>query len=567
MKKIDTELYKDLRSQLERAKFHDPVLNLPEEYWIKNTDIYCEILEYILSFIIKIDGDQRIKDENIKGLSIDSFRRGIGNVAALEREYNFLTYPMVDNLWSRITVIFHTRYKINATEKLIILKEHLNEEYEQYCRNRSISETNKAEIEEPLEKGNIYCNILNAFFESVEHIEAEELQDSEKILLINYFNYGLNTIFLIPGIEKIITSDIDKIDSLRKEVNKITQTTQINPETWSSFIEYLHREYTKNCVINEPITSKEVRDVSIVSLIFPADLIEKMRYSVIESINKNQIIEFKLCSNENVVHTEKICEKTIGYFRAIPETKYPMPKTEDIMLALNSIVCIGGINQIYCILRKGEYKEAFNKLQDMNKKAKELEEYEKRRKEFLDRDIRSGNMEVISIPLDIDKLKRLELGPLPGFQLGQYIVPINVVQRMIDTIIEGEESGVEIAFDLCANKNNFIRSANKISWEEARYVVPASQCANNEILAGTFHTHSHAQLKVDPSAADLLLTFEKAQCIGARSEIKCFVRHNFNENDYKYLKSIVDNIRDEVLKLDAERLEFLEKYFEFVQLI
>jgi hypothetical protein len=561
-------IYIDFRKHLDEIKSNEP-----EEYWIKNVDIYCDILEHVLSFIRKVDKDQRIKDENIKELSIGSFRGGLGSVVTLlEYVYNFPTYSIVENLWSRIGTTEYIKDKISPTEKLRVFKEHLNGEYEQYCRNR-IVKTNKIKIEGQPERSNIYCEILNVFFEEIEYIEDEEIQDSVKILLMDYFYYGLSTMLLIPGIEKITTSDIDKIDFLRKEINRINHIREINPsEIWLSFIEYLHKEYTKNCVIKESITSKEVRSLSIKGFTFPIDLIEKMRDSVTESNNKRQKVEFKLCAKDNIVYAENFCEGSIGYFRVIPEIKYPRLTIEDIKFALNSIVCLGGINQIYCFIRKGEYNEALNKLQDINNKTKKLEEivkkYEQGKSEFLDRDIRSGNMEVIDIPLDIDKLKKyLELVNLPGIRLGQYILPINVVQRMKDIIIEGEESGTEIAYDLCADKNNVIKATNKIRWEEARYVVPVAQCGINETLVGSFHTHSHAELKVDPSLPDLLSTFGKLMCIGARTEIKCFLRHNFNEGDREYLKSLINIIPDEFLKLDKERSEFLEKYFEFIKLI
>ena len=57
-------------------------------------------------------------------------------------------------------------------------------------------------------------------------------------------------------------------------------------------------------------------------------------------------------------------------------------------------------------------------------------------------------------------------------------------------------------------------------------------------------------------------------CIGASKEIKCYLRHNFNENDFIYLQNVekLYPAEDEA-RLAEERAEFAEKYFYFVTLI
>lgn len=187
---------------------------------------------------------------------------------------------------------------------------------------------------------------------------------------------------------------------------------------------------------------------------------------------------------------------------------------------------------------------------------------------FLDKDIKSGNIEVIEVTLEVDELKRvLNSEHLLGIQLGRYILPIDVIQEMRNTIIEGQTKDTEIAFDLCADKNNVIKAKNKISWEET-YIITMGVCPKGETVIGSFHTHSHVQQKVDPSAADLLKTYRGIECIGASEEIKCFLRHNFNENDLIYLQNVekLYPTEDET-RLAEERAEFVEKYFDFVTLI
>lgn len=433
-----------------------------------------------------------------------------------------------------------------------------------------------AETEEQIKKNKAYCKILGPFFEFIDLMEMTAIQDSVKVLLMDYFDYGFSTMFLIPDIEKVPTFDIDKIDNLRKEIHRITHTKETNPnEIWLTLVEHLNEEYIENCTIEaKPITSKEIRATSIKGFIFPVELIEKMRDSVVDSNNKNQIIEFNLCTKDNIVSAKSFCENAIGHFRAYPKTKYHYTTTDDIRLALKlGIVCLGGTNEIYCVIRKGEYNEAYNKMQEIDNKVVKVEEmskkYEQEKSEFLDRNIKSGNIGIIEIPLEVDELKKaLDSEYLPGIQLGKYILSINVIQEMKDAIIKGEEEGAEIAFDLCAGKDNFIKARNKIHWEET-YVMTRGQCAKGETFTGTFHTHSHLQQKVNPSVADLLSAYRGIECIGAREEIKCFLILNFNENDRKYLENVQKTypINDELLRLNEERTEFMEKYFEVVTLI
>lgn len=128
MTKDNTEEIQKVKRYIENTKSY-----WPKEYWTKNTDIYCEILEHLISFTRKVDVDERIKDDSIKELSIIAFYRGFCTIAYLPEIDSFPAFTIIDNLSARLYTILYTDEKISSTEKWRMLKEHLNEEYKQYC--------------------------------------------------------------------------------------------------------------------------------------------------------------------------------------------------------------------------------------------------------------------------------------------------------------------------------------------------------------------------------------------------------------------------------------------------
>lgn len=434
-----------------------------------------------------------------------------------------------------------------------------------------------AETEEQIKENKAYCKILFSILESIENVEMRGIQDNNiKVLLMDYIDYGLIAMFLIPDIDKIPTFDINKIDNLRTNIKKIIKDRDPN-KVWLELVEYLYKEYTENCTIEEkPITLKEIKTVFIKDFVFPKQLIEKMRDSVTESNNKNQIIEFDLCAKGNIVYGKNVCEEgdiSIGHFRVNPKVMYISPNYNDIKLGLDgSIQCLGATNEVYCIIRKDANEAAYNKMKEIIEKEAKLGElrkiYYEKKDTFLDKDIKSGNLEVIDIPLEVEEFeKMLESEHLPGLKLGQYVLPIQVIREMRNTIKEGQTKGIEMAFDLCADEKNVIKTIHKVSWEETS-VMAIGVCPKGRPAIGAFHTHSHVQQKVVPSVSDILGTYKMIECIGASEEIKCFLRHNFNEDDFKYLEKINKLYpREDEERLADEIAELTEKYFDFITLI
>lgn len=107
-----------------------------------------------------------------------------------------------------------------------------------------------------------------------------------------------------------------------------------------------------------------------------------MRDSVVESNNKNQIIEFNLCTKENIVYGKNFCEDEdiqIGYFRSHYKTKYPSPNSDDIKLGLDGYIpCLGGTNEIFCIVRKAINEHAYSEMKDIIEKEAKLGELRKK---------------------------------------------------------------------------------------------------------------------------------------------------------------------------------------------
>ncbi len=101
---------------------------------------------------------------------------------------------------------------------------------------------------------------------------------------------------------------------------------------------------------------------------------------------------------------------------------------------------------------------------------------------------------------------------------------------MKDAIIER----IEIGFDLCVH-DNIIKIRNKHYGEET-HTIMIGECGDGEFLGG-FHTHAHQREKVEPSIADLVIGYKNGlECIGARSEIKCYLRYNFNKDEKRNKK-------------------------------
>lgn len=98
----------------------------------KDKHIYCEILNHALSFMRKVEEDERIKDDSIKELSIIYFNRGLGVIGYLPDIDKFPTFAIIDLLTARLDNIAYTEK--SSTEKWRMLKEYLNKEYTENCQ-------------------------------------------------------------------------------------------------------------------------------------------------------------------------------------------------------------------------------------------------------------------------------------------------------------------------------------------------------------------------------------------------------------------------------------------------
>lgn len=98
----------------------------------KDKHIYCEILNHMLSFTRKVEQDERIKDDDIKELSIIYFYQGLATIGYLPDIDNLPTFAIIDHLMARLQNIAY-REKTIPTEKWRMLKEYLNKEYTENC--------------------------------------------------------------------------------------------------------------------------------------------------------------------------------------------------------------------------------------------------------------------------------------------------------------------------------------------------------------------------------------------------------------------------------------------------
>lgn len=131
------------------------------------------------------------------------------------------------------------------------------------------------------ESDNIFCKILEGFLNFIEEGTYAGKKDREKILATDYFDYGLGTLFLIPGINKILGLEIIKIDNMRKGIREVIQADKDPKEIWDNYVDFFIKEYDKNCRPIEPLLSNVISTKELL------DIMRKMR---IESNDINQII-------------------------------------------------------------------------------------------------------------------------------------------------------------------------------------------------------------------------------------------------------------------------------------
>lgn len=314
--------------------------------------------------------------------------------------------------------------------------------------------------------------------------------------------------------------------------------------------------------------------------IFPDDLLEKMINSVIDSNKIDQEIEFNLCTND--VNCEENQAETIGSFHVYPKEKRAEHHTKDMILGYKyGIACVGAIDEIVCMIRKEDYRDdIYQQMQEIKDRYNYLykisDELSQVKDKFLETKIKSGDMHIVEISLDIEDIEMaLEIAELPGIilpinpriPLGQFILPINVIQKMKDLIIESEKIGKEMGFDLCVNSDNMIIVRNECIGDE-NCAATERKCKIGEIFIGIFHTHSHRAKMVKISLSDLITIYRDGiGCIGAREEMKCFLRYDFNKNEYEFLENLyadTELINKEIDKTSKEKIEFGKKHFEEV---
>lgn len=334
----------------------------------------------------------------------------------------------------------------------------------------------------------------------------------------------------------------------------------------------------RDSVWNKSISKDVVSSVKINSFIFSEELIEKMINSIILSNEINEEIGFVLCAKDNIIYDKfhckggecssiiklelecEPCEIPIGFFHVYPRVKLADILDRDIEIGYKyGLVVGGGTTEIFFMVRKEDYKdEIYQEMSKIINHANELEMMI----ESITQQIQS-HMDILELQLtDTELLKIENISSIPlKSPMGQYVLPIGIIEKMKEFIEKGNNIGIEIGFELHVS-NSIIIAKNECIGEE--YCIRHEfESKSEEIIIGGFHVHPHSK-KVKPSIPDLRLVVygPGIECIGTEKEIKCFIRRK------EFDKSLIELVNDgELLMEDKEivrkrKEEFAVKYFE-----
>jgi hypothetical protein len=326
---------------------------------------------------------------------------------------------------------------------------------------------------------------------------------------------------------------------------------------------------------NKSISKDVTNPLKINSFIFSKELMGKMINSIILSNEINEEIGFVLCAKDDIVVDKFHCkgekcssigelecesgEIPIGFFHVYPRVKSSDILDQDIEIGYKyGLIIGGGTDEIFFMVRNEDYRD--NVYQEMLKIINEAEELEMSI-ESMTRHIQS-HVDILELPLtEVEVLKGENIFGIPlKSHIGQYVLPIDVIEKMKEFVEKGNNIGIEVGFELHAS-NNMIISKNECVGEE--YCIKHEfESKPEETIVGGFHVHPHSK-KVLSSISDLRLVVygPGVECIGTEKEIKCFIRRK--EFDKSLEKLIGDG---ELLMEEKERTrkikeEFALKYF------
>lgn len=321
--------------------------------------------------------------------------------------------------------------------------------------------------------------------------------------------------------------------------------------------------------------------IKLNSFIFPESLIEKMVNSIILSNDIDQEIGFVLCAKDNIVHDRFHCEDEkcssirelkcesgeipIGFFHAYPYEKRGEVLDQDIELGYKyGVIVAGGIDEIFFMIRKEDYRdEVYQEIRKIINENKELD----RETENLLLELQS-HMDILELQLsDIEELKRRLIDEnISGIPLrsvrGEFILSVDIIQNMIASIEKSKKIFKEVGLELCG-ANNIVITRNECIGEESCIRGRKGICEPGEVLIGGFHAHTSKNAR--PSLSDLSLVAygPGVECIGSRTEIKCFIKRQRSDQEYlEKLSKTKELIMEEENRIRKEKDEFGVKHFK-----
>lgn len=164
-------------------------------------------------------------------------------------------------------------------------------------------------------------------------------------------------------------------------------------------------------------------------------------------------------------------------------------------------------------------------------------------------------------------------------ELNSFILPDNVIKKMVDKLEESRRKKIELGSSLCKPPNsNFLKIGKECIGGECSIVLP-EECEENDIYVTAYHTHFNESSR--PSSQDIPILYKRGLgCIGGIGasenatesnteikEINCYLRTKPKdiEEIYRFKDKLIF-IRDRLEK-KKEIDKFVAENFKIINVI
>ncbi len=142
-----------------------------------------------------------------------------------------------------------------------------------------------------------------------------------------------------------------------------------------------------------------------------------------------------------------------------------------------------------------------------------------------------------------------------GTKLNGYILTEELKKKMRDTLLETQQTKVEMGFTLCSKPDNIIVSRGDHSGESLKIKIDSEVCEKDEKFLGGYHTH----FGTDSSASATDLRYcgtDKTTCIGGDTDnkIMCYI-WKYEQQSLEESNKMVDSINKGMTKYENPKYQ------------